>query len=143
MIFSESCKNFSIRHMIAYKVWGSILGVQRTHFRPNFTFPAGSGRIIDRIIKIQKSRKIAKNHDFHKKNRFFSKGLYWLIWWSMGRNWPLGVFKAFFKQHSIFTLLLDKFWKNRGRKIFFLIFFLRFFTCGSPKNMSIEYPTGI
>ena len=62
---------------------------------------------------------------FVQKNRFFSKGLYWLIWWNMGRNWPLEVFKVFFKQNSIFTLLLDNFWKNRKNR-FFGIFFLFF-----------------
>ena len=55
----------------------------------------------------------------------------------MGRNWPLEVFKVFFKQNSIFTLLLDNFWKKSKK-----IDFLRFFTCGSPKNGSIEYSTG-
>ncbi len=127
-VFSEFLKICSSHHIITYKVCRSILGVQRTHFRPNFTFPAGSGRIIDRIIKIQKSRKIAKNHDFQKKNRFFSKGLYWLIWWSMGRNLPLGVFKVFFKQNSIFRLILDQFWKNRKKSIFFDFLFV-----GHPK----------
>ena len=123
--FSRVFKSCSSGHIITYKVCRSILGVQRTHFRPNFTFPAGSGRIIDRIIKIQKSQKIMI---FIKKNRFFSKGLYWLIWWSMGRNWPLGVFKVFFKQNSIFRLILDQFWKNRKKSIFFDFLFV-----GHPK----------
>ena len=92
--------------------------------------------IIDRIIKIQK---IAKIMIFIKKHLFFSKGLYWLTWWNMGRNWPLGVFNVFLKQNSIFRLILDQFWKKRKKSIFFP----RFFICGSPKNASIEYSTGL
>ena len=55
----------------------------------------------------------------------------------MVRNWPLEVFKVFFKQNSIFTLLLNKVWKSKKS------IFCDFFTCGSPKNVSIEYSTGL
>ena len=56
----------------------------------------------------------------------------------MCRNWPLGVFKVFFEQNSTFTPILDNFWKNRKKSIF-----CDFFTCGSPKNESVEYSTGL
>ena len=55
----------------------------------------------------------------------------------MGRNWPLGVFKVFFKQNSTFTPILEHFWKKSKKSIFAI-----FFTCGSPKNESVEYSTG-
>ena len=54
----------------------------------------------------------------------------------MGRNWPLEVFKVFFKQNSIFTLLLDNFLENRKNR-FFAIFHL-----WVTQNVSIEYSTG-
>ena len=82
--FSRVFKSCSSGHIITYKVCRSILGVQRTHFRPNFTFPAGSGRIIDRIIKIQKSQKITI---FVQKIDFFLRvyiDLYDGIWAEIG-----------------------------------------------------------
>ena len=74
---------------------------------------------------------------FVQKKSIFSKGLYWLIWWNMGRNWPLGVFKVFFKQNSTFTPILEHFWKKSKK-----IDFCDFFTCRTPKNGSVEYSTG-
>ena len=119
--FSESCKSFSIRHMTAYRVWESILGIPRTHFWQNYIFPAESGRIIDCIIKIQKIQKITKIEIFMKKIDFFlmfkidfrdrkwpENGLKGVLKWFKTQNWQLNQFSANFEKNE----KID-FWKKK------------------------------
>ena len=61
--FSWFFKICSRRHKISSKVCRSILGVQRTYFRPKYTFPAISGQILD----------LWKYHWKSSKIRFLSK----------------------------------------------------------------------
>ena len=84
--FLRILKICSSHNIITYKVCRSILGVQRTHFRSNSHFRPNNRS----HHQNSKNLKISKNHDFRPKKSIFSKGLYWLIWWNMGKNGPLG-----------------------------------------------------
>ena len=118
--FFKICSN---HHKWSSKVCRSILGVQRSHFRPYITFPATSGQMIGHNANHQKSAKIAKIAILTKNSNFFKVAgsvRKMDIWPEMG---PWGVLEPFCTRNRYlksFRSNFKSFWKNR----FFWLFHL-------------------